>query len=173
MAIAKFEYNESPLKQVLDYMENNFNGNIGEVASLGAEYAKRKGLAFGPLWDEVGCKMLHEQFRKDRIQRPRWVVSRVAGEDATEAEPKGVNQSSVSKLKPKTWYVSINGTFYNLFDLYAEDVRDIAKSYQTLADANQFEAEFYNKVADKLPEGKRVGEVFTVDDLREMRRKDA
>ncbi len=155
------EKNKQYLNDVLDWMETQFEGSILPVAIAAANRARADGLISGPLWEEIGSGVLHHLYKIKRIHRPRHDAVRLTVIKGREYRIKRENRAIM-------YY--IDGRYYNLFDLTAKEVKEIAKHYDTLAKGNAYERDFLLSVADRLKGKQVVGEVFNEEGLRELRR---
>jgi len=152
------------LEEIMDFMEENFNGNLQEVSIMAYEKVKEKGLINGPLWEEIGTQTMKELFKKRRLHPGRRSVSR-------RSEQKDAPESKARNGNAMAWWVSIDGKWYNLLDLYKEDVEELACCYDKLAKTNGFERDFYLEVASRLKSGQMVKDVFDYTSLKELRKK--
>ncbi len=151
----------SVTEDVLEWMDNNFTGDLVATSVAAAEMVKKKRLATGPLWDEIGVRVLHHTYKVQRIHRPR--------HQATRLRVKAVKPVEGSNT-PRAIMYNIGRNFYNLYDLTAKEVREIAAHYDTLVKGNAFERDFLLSVADRLSGDQVVGDVFDEEGLRELRR---
>lgn len=161
---------QSMLTEVLEYMkklfEEDFNGDLNEVAREAAKFVKENSLASGPLWDEIGVRVLKQLYRVQIIGaakasiRKRPKVEHFADIPAENQEGKAMNLP-----------YNIGGRYYNLFDLTKPEVEEIAEYYANQSASYEFEYRFLEEVASSLGEGQRVRDVFDIEGLRQLRKK--
>ncbi len=151
---------ESMLEEVLDYMDACFDGDLTTTAVSAVEYAGTNELIFGPLWDEIGVQVLKQIYRVRRIARSKGQIRKTA-------DPVVEDREGMAKAM---WY-NIDGRYYNLFDLVKKEVEEIAEYYAGQAASYAFEETFLLKVANNLKKNQKVGDVFDLEGLRELRKK--
>ncbi len=161
---------KNTLDDVLDWMEDNFNGDLVSVSVAAADMVKKKRLATGPIWDEIGVRVLHHTYKVQRIHRPRHKATRLrsgGGGSGSGGSGSGLG-SGDSESRAIMYY--IDGKYYNLYDLTTAEINEIAAYYDTVAKGNAFERDFLLSVADRLSGDQVVGDVFDEEGLRELRR---
>ena len=159
------------LKDLLDWMDDNFNGSLTELRKKAVKKAKAEELISGPLWDEIGEWTLHKLYRHHRIiprrnqtvkgQEQEIVMNEATADDTTKKSMKTTNRV---KLYP------IDGEYYDLLNLTKEQVLRIAEKYDKLAKSNAYERNFLTEIAGNLKEGQQVKEVYSIEDIRELRK---
>lgn len=153
---------KSALTEVLDFMESEFTGDLDETARHAAEFAKAKGMASGPLWDEIGVQVLKQVYR----------VQRIATSKANVRKHSKVGEfTERCKEEIKAMWYNVGGSYYNLFDLTKPEVEKIAEYYSNQAASYNFECQFLKKLAGSLKKNQQVGDVYDMDGLRELRKK--
>ena len=149
---------KSCLEDVLDWMEGQFDGDLTTTAVAAFGMVKASNMVSGPLWNEVGVRILHHLYKINRIQRPRHDATRLTGDDDD------------NPMENKVIMYYNKGRYYNLLDMTAKEVKEVAGYYDSLVKGNAYERDFLLSVADRLAEGQVVGDVFNEDGLRELRR---
>jgi hypothetical protein len=154
------------LNDVLDWMDERFDGNLHETAKAAAEMVVAEGYISGPLWYELGVGTLHRIYKMQRITAPRQRLFTVGGqkddEGDTQKDAEIINNAKLS-------YVPGLKQYFNIFDLYKEDIEQIAAHYASLEDSNGFERRYYEAVGRKLKDKQQVKDAFTYDSLMELR----
>jgi len=184
------------LEEVLDYMDKHFKeGDLLKTAQMATEWAKQQKLVSGPLWDEVGCRVLKDAYRMQRLIPDRNKIKNVGGRrghysheshgSLAPSTPKKIDKnigsggghdncethSVPAPTSPRSLMYYIEGRYYDLMNLTKNEVKKIASHYDKLAKTNGFERDFLLKVANKLKGKQVVKDVFDIDSLRELRRK--
>lgn len=162
-AVKKIE--REALTEIMDWMDERFDDNIGSVAVAAAEMAVKQGYVSGVLWEEIGARTLHMIFRERMTTKRRGVLSL----RTTEAQPVSRTGEEVALLE-KSFPFYIDGKWYQLFDMVKEEVERVAMQYAELAAGNAFESNFLRAVACELNEGEKVRDKFNYDGIMKIRK---
>jgi len=154
----------SSLEEILDFMEEGFDGDLDTISKQASQKAEAEGMIYGPLWEEIGSQTMKHLFKMRRLHPGRRSISRLTEQQENKDVPAYENKNTMA------WWVSLRGKWYNLLDLYKEDVEELASCYDKLAKTNGFERDFYSKVASKLENGQPVGQIFDIEALKELRK---
>ena len=156
---------EKVLDNVMAWMEERFEHDMGSVSREAAQMASEQGLVSGPLWDEIGGKILRSIFRE------RITSKRRQGLSLKTKEPKeGSRTIEEMEQAECSFPYYVNGKWYQLFDLNKVEVEQVASHYNGLSQAHNFEFMFLSAVAEELGESQLVRDVFNIDGLKELRR---
>lgn len=148
------------LNDLLDWMDEKFEGDLPSIAVAAAEKAKQEGLVSGPLWDEIGSRTLHQVYRLQRIGAGRRQMTRLSVVE--------YDEQPISGNRAILYY--IGGRYYNLLDMTIPELEEVAAHYNRLVESNGFERDYLMTIAGNLSEGQFVKDVFDVDSLKELRR---
>ena len=150
----------SMFRQTMGFMEDNFDGeDMASLADLAAKWAAENKMVAGPLWDEIGPQILHYFFRKRVGTQRRRTLSPV------------IETSGNETARANYSYIPGLNRWCNIFDLTKDDVKMVADYYGELADANAHECRFWETVHKRLKKSQKVGDVFDLDGLKELRKK--
>jgi len=149
----------STLEMVLDWMDESFDGNLPQAATLAAEKAQKARLISGPLWDEIGEQVLSQLYRLRRIHTQR--------RTAIKAQPKE-EKADPSPDVYSVWHY-VGGRYYFFGDMTKQDCQEVAAYYDSLSRANGLERDFLLQIADGLNDKQMVRDRYTPEEILKMR----
>lgn len=159
---------QEPLGRVYEHMRRHFNGDLAKAAEDAARWAEQEGLVWGPLWDEIGARALAVLFRLDQIQPER---HHPAGERLSMA-PRSVNPPNTRKGNLADVYAAwcwTGSQWMQLGDMQRHHLLAAAGFHLEQAIGNARQARFYRKLAERVPEGQRVRDVMTPEEILALR----
>lgn len=159
---------QDPLERVYEHMRLHFDGDLSKAAEKAARWAEQEGLARGPLWDEIGARALAVLFRLDQIQPER---HHPAAERITLA-PRTVNPPNTRKGNLADVYAAwcwTGSQWIQLGDMQRHHLLAAAEFHLQQAMGNARQARFYRKLAGRVPEGRRVRDVLTPEEILALR----
>ena len=148
------------LEATLDYMAEQFDGDLIGAATAAADYAVECGFVSGPLWDEIGVTVLKDLYKLRRIHKAR--AGAFSDKQTQENEPPPVTKAWANWTYAGTRWVQLG-------DMTNVDCRAVADYHGQLSVSNRVEREFYLLLAEGLAEGQTVGDRYTPSELAELR----
>ncbi len=149
----------STLEMVLDWMDESFDGNLPQAATLAAEKAQKARLISGPLWDEIGEQVLSQLYRLRRIHTQR--------RTAIKAQPKE-EKADPSPDVYSVWHY-VGGRYYFFGDMTKQDCQKVAVYYDSLSRANGLERDFLLEIAQGMEGAQRVRDRYLPDEILKIR----
>lgn len=149
----------STLEMVLDWMDESFDGNLPQAATLAAEKAQKARLIRGPLWDEIGEQVLSQLYRLRRIHTQR--------RTAIKAQPKE-EKADPSPDVYSVWHY-VGGRYYFFGDMTKQDCQEVAAYYHALSRSNAFERDFLLEIAQGMEGAQRVRDRYLPDEILKIR----
>jgi len=176
------------MEEVLIYMDSIFNGDMDKLTADTMEHIKKNRYAFGPLWNEIGERVLRILFReKLRYGRNNFSVvsstvlnNHISSETAFkiqngsgEGESMDPMGNHVTTEKPSSnsiyleWYC-VGKQWLQLGDMSKQDCLLLSQEYKDRAKANQQNGIIFEKIAGKLKDKQTVKDAITEDELKEI-----
>jgi len=145
------------LNDVMGWMQNNFdkyNGDLSVLAEDAAALCVKHKIVSGPLWTKIGRTTLKNIYRIRHLQKKRAAM-------LDYADP----------FDSKAWcslIYLINNRYVSLKIMGKRELRIVAESYSSIVSNNSRERDFFYKLIQKVGD-KKVGEVFTVEQIQNLR----
>ena len=168
----------SKLDELLDWMDENFDGDLEKLKTKTFEKIKQDGI-IEDLWEEIGRQCIGYLYGSYRIRPNRKKSLKgdncenddyITKEQRQEMNEKYNNKVTVYDKLSQPYYV--NGRYIDILNMYKEDCLIVAKDYDERAKSNAYERDFFLNIANELKDKQKVKEVFTLDELRNLRTKD-
>ena len=151
----------SKLEKVLNYMEDNFEGNLDEIVEEGIEKIELEGWEL-EMWDETKHKIIRTEFRNKKLSGKR--------RKTLQGKDENINKSVQANYEAQTMPYPYNGKWYDLMNLTKQEIIEISEEYDERAKSNAFERNFLQEIAYRLDDyEQQVKEKFNYEDIRELR----
>ena len=156
----------SKLEKVLNYMEDNFEGDLDEIVEDGIEKIELEGWV-QEVWNEVKHNIIRSKFRKKKLAGKRRKTLHRKDETTDE---ENVNKVVQVNYEAQTMPYPYNGKWYDLMNLTKQEIIEISDEYDERAKSNAFERDFLQEIAYRLDDyEQQVKEKFDYKDIRELR----
>lgn len=150
------------LEDVLTWISDEVTSsmNLSAAAVNAAAKANHQGLISGPLWNEIGPRVLNFLWRLD-IQTKRSNML-VMGPRRIDAAALASQESLLGAP------IRVNGMWTTIGELTKEGCLTVSQDYQKLAQKNLQRSTLFDQLAQKLKRNQKVGQRFTEEQLREF-----
>jgi len=158
----------SKLEKILNYMEDNFEGDLDQIVKEGIEKIELEGWG-QEVWEEVKHNIIRSKFRKKKLAgKRRQTLKRK--DELTDDE--NVNKPVKVNYQAQTMPYPYNGKWYDLMNLTKKEIIDISDEYDERAKSNAFERDFLQEIASRLDNKKQqVKDKFNYEDIKQLRAK--
>lgn len=172
---------------LLMWMNKNFDGDMNSVVGKAITYVEENKLASGPLWDELGERVLRVFFQ-ERLRTQRRVIpesedtfvvnnqGNISSDSSIKQEGRGTtrnmdSQSGFEPLQPSiflTW-CCVGKEWIQLGEMTKEQCLAKAYEYEESAKADLKEAEYFKSLASRMKENQLVKEAFSEQEIVGLR----